>query len=247
MIVTIHQPEHMPWLGFFDKMRQADMFVLLDTTQFAKDDFQNRNRIKSCNGPAWLTVPVFKSGASTQLIAEARICNDRDWRRRCWRLIYENYRDAPHFAEHERFFQELYGRQWSALGELNIVVLEYLKAQLGLKTGVVTASGLGIRERGGTNTNFAICRAVGAHVYLSGKYGRGYLDERQFAEHGIQVVYQDFQHPVYPQLWGDFVPNMSVIDLLLNCGPMSLGFIEQANRPARRADNEPEEKTWTNS
>jgi len=229
MIAAIHQPEHMPWLGFFDKMRRVDLFVLLDTTQFAKDDFQNRNRIKTRQGPSWLTVPVYKSGVSKQQITETRICNERDWRRRSSTLIAENYRDAPYFSVHEGFFRHLYEREWSSLVELNLKALEYLKTALGLATAYVTASALGIRERGGTNTNLAICRAVGAQTYLSGKHGREYLDEDRFAEHDIQVEYQEFRHPVYPQLWGDFAPYMSVIDLLFNCGPTSLQIIAQAN------------------
>jgi hypothetical protein len=229
MIVAIHQPEHMPWLGFFDKMRRADLFVLLDTTQFAKDDFQNRNRIKTRQGPSWLTVPVYKSGASKQLITEVRICNETHWRRRCLRMVLESYREAPYFDAHEEFCRRLYEREWSSLVELNVEVLEYLKAALGLPTTLLTASALGIREHGGTNTNLAICRAVGAHAYLSGKHGRQYLDEDQFAEHNIEVQYQDFRHPVYPQLWGRFAPQMSVIDLLFNCGQTSLETIAGAN------------------
>jgi hypothetical protein len=190
MIIAIHQPEHMPWLGFFDKMRRVELFVLLDTTQFAKDDFQNRNRIKTREGPSWLTVPVYKSGASKQLITEARICNERDWRRRCF-----------------------------------------------MATILVRASALGIHEQGGTNANLAICRAVGAHAYLSGKYGRHYLDESRFAEHDIRVEYQEFRHPVYPQLWGEFAPSMSAIDLLFNCGPTSLEIIAEANlQPLRSTE-----------
>jgi len=231
MIVTIHQPEHLPWLGFFDKMRQADVFVLLDTTQFAKDDFQNRNRIKTSKGPTWLTVPVFKRGRSEQLIIDAEICNDRNWRNRCWSLIHQNYRDAPYFAEHKQFFEELYARKWSKLVELNTTVIRYLAEQLGLKTKLVTASELEVYERGSTNVNLTICRVLGADVYLSGKYGKQYLDETQFAEHGIKVRYQDFQHPVYPQLWGDFLSHMSAIDLLFNCGDASLEIIAQANPP----------------
>src|SRR4051794_37964554 len=115
MLVTIHQPEHLPWLGFFDKMRQADVFVLLDTTQFAKDDFQNRNRIKTAKGPAWLTVPVFKKSLSHQLISEVEICNDTNWRNRCWSLIYQNYKDAPHFHQHQPFLRELYAANWAKL------------------------------------------------------------------------------------------------------------------------------------
>jgi hypothetical protein len=199
MIVTIHQPEHLPWLGFFDKMRQADVFVLLDTTQFAKDDFQNRNRIKTKNGPAWLTVPIFKKGRSEQLIIDVEICNDRNWRNRCWSLIYQSYRDAPYFKKYAPFFKELYMRKWSRLVTLNETI------------------------------NLTICRRLGADIYLSGKHGRDYLDETRFAEQSIEVRYQDFKHPVYPQLWGDFLPRMSSIDLLFHCGESSLRAIELAN------------------
>jgi hypothetical protein len=238
MIVTIHQPEHLPWLGFFDKMRQADIFVLLDTTQFAKDDFQNRNRIKTRKGPIWLTVPVLKKGRSEQLIIDVKICNDRNWRNRCWSLIYQNYKDAPYFAEYKQFLEELYARKWSKLVQLNTTIIRYLAEQLGLKTKLVMASELEVYERGSTNVNLAICRLLRADEYLSGKYGKQYLDETQFVEHGIKVRYQDFQHPVYPQPWGDFLSHMSIIDLLFNCGDASLGIIAQANSPTIRTDKE---------
>lgn len=229
MIVTIHQPEHLPWLGFFDKMRQADMFVLLDTTQFAKDDFQNRNRIKTKNGPTWLTVPVFKQGRSEQLIINAEISNDRNWRNRCWSLIYQSYRDAPFFEKYEPFFKDLYARQWSGLATLNETIIRCLRDQLGLRTELVKASDLGLYMRGATNINLTICQRLGADIYLSGKHGSDYLDETRFAEQGIEVRYQDFKHPVYPQLWGDFLPRMSSLDLLFNCGESSLKVIELAN------------------
>jgi len=229
MLVTIHQPEHLPWLGFFDKMRQADVFVLLDTTQFAKDDFQNRNRIKTKNGPTWLTVPIFKKGRSEQLIIDVEICNDRNWRNRCWSLIYQSYRDAPYFEKYAPFFKELYTRKWSRLVTLNETIIRYLKVQLGLRTELVKASELGVYMRGPTNVNLTICQRLGADIYLSGKHGRDYLDEARFAEQSIEVRYQDFKHPVYPQFWGDFLPRMSSIDLLFHCGESSLRAIELAN------------------
>lgn len=229
MIVTIHQPEHLPWLGFFDKMRQADVFVLLDTTQFCKDDFQNRNKIKTRNGPKWLTVPVFKSGTSSQSISDVRICNDQRWRDPHWSLLYESYRNAPHFAEHSSFFRDLYSSQWLRLVDLNLSIIRYLAEQLGLRTQMVTASELGVHERGATLVNLTICRSLGAQVYLSGRHGRDYLDESQFVAESIEVRYQDFQHPVYPQLWGEFQPNLSAIDLLFNCGDASLEIISEAN------------------
>lgn len=229
MIVTIHQPEHLPWLGFIDKMRQADVFVLLDTTQFAKDDFQNRNRIKTRNGPTWLTVPVFKKGRSEQLIADAEICNGRNWRNRCWSLIVQSYSDAPYFEAYAPFFEDLYAQEWTELARLNEVIIRYLKDQFELGTELVKASDLGVYEKGPTAVNLTIAEMVGADIYLSGKYGTDYLDEGQFAERGIEVRYQNFHHPVYPQLWGDFVPRMSSIDLLFNCGKQSVEAIERDN------------------
>jgi len=229
MIVTIHQPEHLPWIGFFDKLRRADAMVLLDTTQFAKDDFQNRNRIKTEQGVAWLTVPVYKRGRSQQEILEVEICHDRKWPNRCWSLMEQGYRDAPHFALHRDFFRELYRTPWLRLVDLNVAIIRYLAEQLGTGARLILASELGIRERGATEVNHAIAEALGADVYLSGRQGLEYLDEKPFAESGIRVVYQDFQHPVYPQRWGEFAPNLSCVDLLFNCGAESLERIRQAN------------------
>ncbi len=239
MIVTIHQPEHLPWLGFFDKMRQADVFVLLDTTQFAKDDFQNRNRIKTKNGPAWLTVPVFKSGLSTQEIVDVEICNDRPWWNRHKALLDESYRETPCFGKYKPFFDELYSRRWTKLAELNNEIIRFLAVQLGMKCRILTASELDVRERGGTNVNLAICRMLSADVYLSGKCGRDYLDESRFTEHGIKVRYQDFQHPVYPQRGGEFLPRMSAIDLLFNCGAASHQILAQATTEPTCLEEQP--------
>lgn len=229
MIVTIHQPEHLPWLGFFDKMRQADIFVLLDSTQFAKEDFQNRNRIKTRAGAVWLTVPIFKKGRSKQLITEAEIVSHPKWRRRCWSLMHQSYKDASYFDEHRTFFQDLYARDWSKLIDINIVVIEYLVEQLGLKTQLMRSSELGIHKQDSSRVLFNICQELRAEKYLSGKHGQDYLDETPFINQGIGVEYQDFHHPTYPQLWGEFIPYMSVVDLLFNCGPSSLKIIVEAN------------------
>jgi hypothetical protein len=231
MIVTVHQPEHLPWLGFFDKMRQADVFVLLDTTQYVKRDFQNRNRIKTKNGPVWLTVPVHQSGKSRQDIdiLDVEICYDRNWRGRCWNTIFQNYSKAPHFEMHQGFFEDLYTQHWSKLVDLNTYIIRYIATQLGITTPLVKASELGTYGRGGTNIIFSICHELGASAYLSGKHGKDYLDETLFQEHGIEVRYQQFEHPVYPQIGDEFVSHMSAIDLLCNCGERSLDIIARAN------------------
>lgn len=231
MITTIHQPEHLPWLGFFDKMRQADLFVLLDNTQFAKDDFQNRNRIKTANGPLWLTVPVYKKKRSIQRILDVEICNDRNWRTRCWSQIEQSYKKAPHFDAQHGFLKELYDTEWEKLADLNSAIIRHMADALGIETRIVTASELGVEETGATEVNHAICAAVGASVYISGKMGREYLDETPFEASNIDVVYQEFHHPEYSQLWGEFEPYMSAVDLLFNHGADSLQIITDANTP----------------
>jgi hypothetical protein len=234
MIVAIHQPEHLPWLGFFDKLRQADLFVLLDTTQYAKDDFQNRNRIRAGGAPAWMTVPVYTRGASHQLITEVQVCNDQNWRGRCWGLLRTHYRKAPYFTAHAPFFEALYARTWTHLVTLNASLIEYLAEQFGLHTRVVRASELDVWEHGGTATNLAICRRVGATTYLSGPHGRDYLDESAFNQYGINVQYQEFRHPVYSQVGQGFFPRLSAVDLLLNHGPESREILNGADRPMAR-------------
>jgi hypothetical protein len=229
MIATIHQPEHLPWLGFLDKLRQCDVLVLLDTVQFARRDFQNRNLLKGTAGPIWLTVPVMSKGKVDQAIEDVEIVDDGKWRRKCWNAMLHNYRNATYFADHRPFFEALYERDWTRLVDLNMAVIRYLVDQFGIKTRLVTCSELGIRERGGTNVALASCRAVGAATYLSGAFGRNYLDEQQFAEASIEVRYQDFHHPTYPQQYDGFLPKLSAIDLLFNCGPESRAILEAAN------------------
>ncbi len=239
MIVTIHQPEHMPWLGFFDKMRQVDTFVLLDTTQYARRDFQNRNRIKTKTGPSWLTVPVINKGRYSQRIVETKICNERDWARRCKSMIRDNYSKAPYFDEHWPFFDELYSREWTGLVELNIEIINYLAAQLEMNTRLVRASELGVDELGANKVLLTICRTLGAQVYLSGRCGRDYLDESQFLQNHIQVAYQEFEHPVYPQIGSEFLSHMSTIDLLFNCGRASKDVLAVGKAVSPSFDEQP--------
>ncbi|NJN84394.1 MAG: WbqC family protein, partial [Caldilineaceae bacterium] len=170
-----------------------------------------------------------KRQEQTQLIADTEICNDRNWRQRCWSLFEQNYREASFFAEHSNFFKDLYASKWNRLLELNQAIIEYFREELGLTTELRLASELGVYEQGGTQVNLTICREVGADVYLSGSHGRSYLEEASFSEHGIAVEYQEFQHPVYPQLWDGFTSHMSTLDLLLNCGDDSLGIIASAS------------------
>jgi hypothetical protein len=226
--VTIHQPECLPWLGFLDKAAQADVFVLLDCVQYRKDYFQNRNRIRTPQGWAWVTVPVEMGDRSTKLIKDVAIAdgNGQRWRKKHLALWSGSYRAAPFAGTVLPFLEELYRKPHRWLVEFNYEVISWLFRQLQIRAEVRLASELPHRGRA-TELNLSLCQATGADVYLSGVSGRDYLDEAPFREAGIAVRYQEFKHPVYAQAFDPFIPAMSALDLLFNHGPDANRILRQ--------------------
>lgn len=227
MIVAIHQPQYLPWLGYFDKMDQADVFVLLDNVQFKKNEWQNRNRIKTARGWQWITVPVLHHFPSP--LMEIRINQDVPWERKHLQALATNYSRAPYFQKHKDFFVETYSQRWERLVDINMHVIRYMARALGINTPLVLASELPTVEDP-TERLIIICRHLKAKAYLSGRDGARYMQTYRFAEEGIRLLFQDFHHPVYPQLYSDFVPQLSAIDLLFNCGRASLEILRQGRR-----------------
>lgn len=219
MVVTIHQPEHLPWLGFFDKVRQSDVLVLLDHVQFRKNYFQNRNRILSDKGPMWLTVPVLTRGKPTQSITEVRIDNRSSprWKEKCWSGISQHYSKADYWSNHEKFFDDLYDHNWDRLVDLNESIIRYILTSLFLGVRIIKSSEMKVKGSKG-DLLLSICREVGADIYLSGVSGKSYLDLDVFSDSGIDVCFQEFYHPIYKQVYEPFTPRLSAIDLLFNCG-----------------------------
>ena len=227
MIVAIHQPQYLPWIGYFDKMLKSDIFCYLDNVQFKKNEWQNRNRIKTAQGWQWITVPV--KYRFPQRIDEVKINNEADWRKKHFQTLISNYSKAPFFKEHYSFFKQVYERDWEFISELNIFLIEYIREKLGAgERQTVSASSLTLREDPSARL-IDICRIVGADTYLSGRDGSQYMDLACFRDSGIKVITQDFQHPSYPQRFGEFVPQLSAIDLLFNCGPQSIERILETN------------------
>lgn len=228
MVVGIHQPEHLPWLGFFHKMYLSDIFVLLDNVQYEKNYFQNRNRIRTSKGFCWTTVPVLTKGRSSQLINEVRInALEREWPQKIWGTLEQNYRKAPFFGDYAPSLTKIYcDRKWDKLVDLNISIINQLAKWQGIKTPLVRASNMGVEGKS-TDLLLRICQELKASVYLAGKSGRDYLDESKFTDKNIQVFYQNFVHPVYQQQYSPFMPQMSVIDLLMNHGKESLRIITE--------------------
>ena len=229
MLVAIHQPEHMPWLGFFEKLLRADVFVLLDDVQFSKGDFQNRNRVKGRGGAQWLTVPVAQRFG--QRINEVEVAGDA-WRAKHWKTLRSCYARAARFEEFAGGFEELYGRSWPKLSELNVAAIRLLARAFGLKKEFVFSSTLGATGQK-SELVLNICKAVGASRYYSGRAGASYLDADAFRGAGIEIVVQKFEHPVYEQQFTEaqgFVANLSALDLLFNCGARGVELIRGARR-----------------
>ena len=228
MILTAHQPLYLPWLGLFQKVAMSDAFCLFDATQYDDNDFQNRNRIKGPNGPMWLTVPVKAQDHHRLQITEIEIADGDVWRRKHWKSLLWAYGKAPYFSRYADFFEQTYRQPWSRLVDLDIHLLTYLFEVLGLPASFKRASQLPCEGRK-SEAIIGMCRALGASVYVFGSQGRGYADRAVFEAEKIGVAFQEYRHPVYPQQFGPFAPNLSVVDLLFNCGPDSLEILMSGN------------------
>jgi WbqC-like protein len=230
MTVVVLQPGYLPWLGFFDQMRRADVFVYYDDVQYDTHGWRNRNRIKTQQGPLWLTVPVRHSGLSKPRILDVAIDARTNWARKHVASIRQAYAAAPFVKQYVPALEEVLTRPWEQIVDLDLAVTALMAEWLGVRPRIERASALGI-EGGQTERLLNVCRHFGATRYLSGSAARDYLDVALFESHGIAVEWQDFTHPVYPQLHGEFVPYMSALDLILNCGAESRAVLaaEQAD------------------
>jgi hypothetical protein len=222
MIVSAHRPYFCPFPGFFYKAMKSDVFVLLDDVQYPRGTtWINRNRFKNDQGCLWMTVPVWKKGLGLQNINEVRICHEGRWQRKHLESLKVAYGNAPYFREHLHLFEEVFSPGCcTALIDMNLEIIRYLMDVLGIETEIVLLSGMDMRNNG-SRLLIDVCRFLGGSVFLAQCSARTYLDEFLFQDAGIQLLYVTPPAIVYPQLWGDFIGNLSVFDLLFNCGPKS--------------------------
>ena len=215
--LAILQPGYLPWLGFFDQLQRADLFVYYDDVQYDKHGWRNRNRIKTHNGPLWLTVPVRHSGAKSPNILDVEIDGRTPWARKHVASVQQAYARAPFLRRYLPELEALLQREWTHLVELDIACVDLIARWLGVRSRIERSSRLGI---GGARSErlVNICRHFGALTYVSGDAAQAYLDVGLFERHGIAVEWQRYAHPTYPQLHGEFVPYLSALDLLFNCG-----------------------------
>ncbi len=222
MRVAIHQPQYLPWLGYADKLDSADVFLLLDTVQFKKHEWQNRNRIRTRDGWQWMTVPIIDR--FPERIDRVEINSRTDWQRKHCQALRLHYGRAPYWEPLGPELIAVLEKPWVRLSELNAAVLDLVCRHLGITTRRILASGLMAREEP-TDRLIDLCRAVEGTVYLSGQTGPAYMDVERFVQAGIEVQIQAYRHPQYPQRYPPFVSHLAVIDLLFNCGPEGLAIL----------------------
>ena len=227
MILTAHQPVYLPWLGLFHKIALADLFISFDQVQYQPRDWNNRNLIKTQTGAVWLTAPVRKKGYLEKSISEIEL-ESGPWRRKHWRALQVNYSKAPYFKRYADFFESTYSREWATLTELNEYMLRWFLNTLGIMAPV-RSMGEFLFEGRKSDLVLDMCKKLGADVYIFGTQGKGYADERSFDLAGVKVEFQEYRHPTYPQQHGEFISNLSVVDLLFNCGESSLDILMSGN------------------
>ncbi len=230
MLVAIHQPNYLPWPGFFHKWLHADALVLLDTVQFSKNDWHNRNRIKTAQGAQWLTVPVYHRFPAR--LFEVEIVPG-PWPRKHRAALAQAYGKAPYFKCYGVGICDVLAQPWRHLCALNMALIRELGDMLGCTAPLYVASSMQTRETNPTMRLATLCRELGATAYLSGVEGRTYLDTSAFSRMGIELWFQEVEAPVYPQLHGAFVSHLSVVDLLFNVGTEARSIIDSMGRMVR--------------
>ncbi len=229
MILAAHQPQYLPWLGYFDKLDRADLFVLLDDVQFKKNEWQNRNRIPNGTGWAYLTVPV--RHRFPQAIHEVAIAG-QGWQKAHRRTLEQTYAKSPFIGVEQPLLDLLYTRTWNFLVDLNVCCVERLAKRFDIRTPIHRSSEDPSLPAHPDHRLIALCKLYGADTYLAGPGGRSYMDLSLWEKAGISVVFQSFHHPVYPQGKGTFLPGMCALDLLFRLGGEGFSLVRETREKA---------------
>jgi hypothetical protein len=218
VILTAHQYAYLPWLGYFHKVALADNFVILDSVQFEKNSFTNRNKIKTSNGEAWLTIPVEMKGHLDKTAIDIQMDSRSNWKRKHWNSLLMNYKKAPFFDQYAGFFESYYQLETLKLSEfIENSTLFFLK-ELKINVAISKLSELGVESKK-QELIVDLCKRTNSTAFVFGALGKNYAEKELFDTNGISIYFQEYKHPVYEQLWGDFVPYMGIVDALFNLGP----------------------------
>jgi len=215
-IVSVHQPNFLPWIGYFYKIAKSDIFVYLDNVQFIKRSFINRVKIKTITGTNWMTVPVKTKRRYLQSINETKIDNETDWRKKFLGIIKANYSKSPYFKKYFKSLELYFSNDFNYLTNFNMGLTEWVLSELSIKTKILKSSEIINDMDNPTERIVIICKKLNADAYLSGFGGEKYQERDKFENQNINLIVYDFNHPVYEQLWGDFIPGLSILDYMFN-------------------------------
>jgi hypothetical protein len=220
-IVAIHQPNFFPWLGYFNKLARADVFLVMDNVQLSKKGgtWSNRVRLLLNGQAAWTTMPIVRSYSGPRDIKDIKIDQSKIWQAKLLKTIEANYRRAPFFEVVFPLISSLLNNPTDCLTTYNLSAITALSTTLGLDTSkLVIGSTLAVHESG-TDLLISMVKAVDGTAYLCGGGAEGYQEDDKFGRQGIELIYQHFRHPEYPQVnTSAFIPGLSIIDVLMNCG-----------------------------
>ncbi|MCT4621494.1 MAG: WbqC family protein [Marinisporobacter sp.] len=226
--VAISQPRYLPACNYIHRMLLSDIFVYLDIVKYSPRDWENRNKVKLNNGKwSWMSVPVINKGRE-QLIKDTMLYNEEKWALKHLKMITYSYSKAKYFNRYINFFEDTYNEKWNYLQDLNIHIINFIVKELKIKCKFIKASDLDVSGKG-QNLLIDICKKVGGDLYISGPLGKNYIRQDVFEKKNIELFYHNYNHPIYPQIHGEFLSYMSIIDLLFNCGEDSLKYLKKEN------------------
>jgi len=227
MKVAIMQPNYIGWKGFFDMIASVDLFMVLDDVQYTRQDWRNRNKIKTASGTRWLTIPVHVNNLYEQTIRDTEVA-DPGWSGKHWQQITDAYKTAPFFHSHKLRLQYAYASlaDEPMLTKINQTLIHMICWILDITTPIVNASDYNVEGKG-SDRILGLCQAAGADTYLSGVAAKAYLDEPSFAQAGIELCYMHYDYPEYPQVHQPFEHKVSVIDVIFNTGDDALSHIKR--------------------
>lgn len=233
MKCTILQPTYLPWIGYFDMIAATEKFVVYDHVQFVRKSWQQRNKIKTANGITMLSVPV-QHDVQTARICDVKISYDSgNALHKHWKSIEVSYKKSPYFKLYEPVFKDIYFKEYVYLKDLNVALIRAICNLLGIKNDFIFSSELKIEKSGSDNKSqdvVDLCKAIGANYIYDAKGAEAFLDKEVFRSNGVEIRFQEYEHPNYSQLWGEFQPYMSAIDLLFNEGPASMEIIKKREK-----------------
>lgn len=216
-LLSAHQPNYLPYPGLIGKIMMSDKFIYVSNVQFDKKSWQNRNRIKTGNGPIWLTVPTITKSKFNQKICDVEINNKVNWRKKHFQSIRLNYKKSQYYSTYIDFFENIYSKEWEYLYDLDVFIMNFILDELDVKTEILYDKDF---EFSGNKTDFLIdmCKKTNCNIYLSNKGSENYVDIETFENNNLDHVYMNYIGTEYNQCFYGYDPYLSIIDMLFNCG-----------------------------